>query len=96
MEIKSVCDCLNSFDSIISGNIHNHIVVENLENIHNLMIGMYNDKYIEDFVILTGVLSQINLIIEILYKDNESNLREEYRILRQHMLAWLMENKNLA
>ena len=57
------------------------------------MIGMYNDKYIEDMVVMTRLLSQIRLIVEKYYIDNDNNLKNEYWVLRQHMLAWLKENK---
>ena len=73
--------------------IQDQIAVENLENIRNFMIGMYNDKNIEDMVVMTGLLSQINLIVEKYYIDNDNNLKNEYWVFRQHMLTWLMENK---
>ena len=57
------------------------------------MIRMYNDKYIEAMVVMTGLLSQINLIVEKYYIDNDNNLKTEDWVLRQHMLAWLMETK---
>ena len=93
MEIKSISDCLNFIVSIILCNIQDQIAVENLENIRNFMIGMYNDKYVEDMVVMPGLLSQINLIVERFYIDNDNNLKNEYWVLRQHKLARLMENK---
>ena len=55
---------------------------------------MHNDKYIEDMVVMTGVISQINLIIEKFYDiDDDSYLKREHWILRKHILAWL-EEKN--
>ena len=93
MEITSISDCLHFTDSMILCNIQYQIAVENLENIRNFMIRMYNDKFIEEMVVMTGILSQRNLIVEKFYIDNDNNLKNEYWILRQHILAWLMENK---
>ena len=93
MEITSNSDWLNFIDSIILCDIQDQIAFENLGNIRNFMIGLYNDKYIEDMVVMTGLLSQINLIVEKFYIVNDNNLKNEYWVLRQHMIAWLMENK---
>ena len=37
------------------------------------MVGIYNDKHIEEMVAMTAILSQINLNIEKFYVDNESD-----------------------
>ena len=92
MKMKSVSDCLNFIDSMISCSIERHVGIGNLENIRNYMIGMYNDEIVEDMVVMSGSFSQINLIIEKFYDiDDKSDLKREYWILRQHIIAWLME-----
>ena len=92
MESKSVCDCLNFIDSMILYSIEKHVGTRNVEDIRNFMIAMFNDKFIEDKVVMTGLLSQINLIVEKFYdKDDDSDLKREYWILRQHIIARLME-----
>ena len=56
MEITSISDCLYFIDSIILCNIQDQIAAENLKNVRNFMIGLYNDEYIEDMVVMTGFL----------------------------------------
>ena len=66
--------------------------IGNLEVVRDYIIEMFNDKYIEDVVVLTGVLSQMNLIIEKIYDiDDDSDLKRDYWIMRKHILAWLEE-----
>ena len=89
MEMKSVIDCLNFIESMIICNIEKHAGIGNLEDIRAYMIGMYNEKYIEEMVGLLSILSQINLIIESFYLDNESDIRKQYCDLRKRILAWL-------
>ena len=91
MVIKSVCDCLNFIDSMISCEIEKHTGIGNLEYIHEYMITFYKDKYIEDMVSMLAVLSQINLIINRFYLDNESDIKKHYCTLRKRILAWLQE-----
>ena len=94
MEMKSVSDCLSFIESVILSGVENHNGIGNLEVVRDYMIEMYNAKYIEDMVVMTGVLSQINLIIEKVYDfDDDSDLKRKYWILRKHILAWL-EEKN--
>ena len=95
MEIKSVCDRLNFIDSTILCTMERHACIGNLEDIRDYMIGMYNDKNIEDMVSMLGVFSQINLIIDSFYLDNESDNKEQYTTLRKRILAWLQERNTL-
>ena len=87
MVIKSVCDCLNFIDRMILCEIEKHTGIGNLEVIHEDMITIYNDKYIEDMVSILAVLSQINLIIDRFYLDNESDIEKHYCTLRKRILA---------
>ena len=94
MEIKSLCDCVNFIESMIICDLGKNVDFSNLENIRDYLIGTYNDKSNEDMVMFTGVLSQINLIIEKIFDvDDNSDLKKEYSILRKHILSWL-EEKN--
>ena len=95
MVIKSVCDCLNFIDSMILCEIEKHTGIGKLEDIHEDMITIYNDKYIEDMVSMLAVLSQINLIIDKFYLDNESDIKKHYCTLRKPILAWLQERNRL-
>ena len=92
MQITSISDCLNFFDSLILCDTEKHIGIGNLEDVRDLMIGMYDDKYIEGMVSMLAVLSQINLIIDRFYLDKESDIKQLYRDSRKRILAWLKEN----
>ena len=92
MEIKSVCDCLILIDSMILCSIEKHAGIGNLEDMHDFMIGVYNDKYIEEMVSMLAILSQVNLIKYRFYLDNESDIKKHYCTLRKHILAWLQKS----
>ena len=64
MEIKSVSDGLNFIHSMILSSIEKHAGIGNLEDLRDYMVGMYNEKHIEEMVSMLSILSQINLIIE--------------------------------
>ena len=89
MEMKSVSDCLNFIDSMIICNIEKHVGIGNLEALRDYMIGMCNEKYIEEMIALLSILSQINLIIDRFYSDNESDIKKQYVTLRKRILARL-------
>ena len=95
MEIKSVCDCLNFSDSMILSSIEKHVGIGNLEDIRDYMIGMYNDKYIEEMVSMLAVLSQINPVIDKFYLDNEIDIKKQYSTLRKRISEWLREINTL-
>ena len=59
------------------------------------MITIYNDKYVEDMVSMLGVFSQINLITDRFYLDEESDVEKQYTTLRKRILAWLQERNTL-
>ena len=92
MDIKSVCDCLNFLDGMILCSKEKHAGIGNLEDIHDYMIGMYNDKYIEEMVSMLAVLSQINLIIDRFFSDNESDIKKYFCTLGKRILAWLRKS----
>ena len=75
--MKSVSDCLNFIDSMILCSIEKHVGIGSLEDSRAYMIGMYNEKYIEEMVAMLGILSQINLIIEKFCLDNESDINKQ-------------------
>ena len=77
MEMKSVSDCLNFNDSMILCSIKINVGIGNLEDLRDHMRGLYNDKYIEEMVAMLPILSQINLIIERFYLDNESDIKKQ-------------------
>ena len=79
MEIKTISDCLNFIDSMILCSIEKHV-------------GIGNDKYLQEMVSILGTLSQVNLIIDIFYLDNESDIKKPYCTLRKRILAWLQES----
>ena len=92
MEIKSVNDCLNFIDSMILCIIKKQGVIGILEDVHDYIIWMYNDKYIKEMVIVLAILSQINLIIEKNFSKNECAFNPLYHDLRKRILAWLKES----
>ena len=56
---------------------------------------IYTDEYVEDMVSMLGVFSQINLITDGFYLDNESDIKKQYTTLRKRMLAWLQKRNIL-
>ena len=69
-----------------------HLGIGNLEDVRDFMIGMDNDKYIEEMVNMLAILSQINLIIDRFYLDKGSDINELYCTLRKRILTWLQES----
>ena len=92
MEMKSVSECLNFIDDMILCSVEKSFGIGNLEDIRDYMTGMYNEIYIEEMVDKSAILSQINLIIEKFYLDNESDIKKQYSNLMKHILAWLEES----
>ena len=62
--MKSVSECLNFIDDMILCSVEKSVRIGNLEDIRNYMVGMYKEKYIEEMVAMSAILSQINLLIE--------------------------------
>ena len=92
MEIKAVCGCSNFIDSTILFSIEKDAGIGILEDIRDFTIRMYNDKYIEEMVSMLAILSQVNLILDRFYLDNEGDIKKQYCTLRKHILAWLQES----
>ena len=92
MKMKSVSECLNFIDDMILRSVEKSVGIGILEDIRDYMIGKYNEKYIEEMVAMSTILSQINNIIENLYLDNESDNKKQYNNLRKLILAWLEES----
>ena len=95
MAMKSVGDCLNFIDSMILCDIETHSGVGNPQDIRDYMITIYKDKYIEHMMSMLGVFSQINLITDRFYLDNESDIQKQYTTLRKRILAWLQERNTI-
>ena len=92
MEMKSVSECLNFIDHMITCSVEEGVGIGNLEDIRHYMIGVYNEKYFQERVAMSAVLSQINLIKEKFYLDKESDFKKHYCNLRKRILAWLEES----
>ena len=76
--MESISDCLNFIDSMIFCSIEKHVAIGNLEDLRDYMIGMYNEKYKEKLVAMLSILSQINLLIDRFYSDNDSDIKKLY------------------
>ena len=92
MGVTSINDCLNFIDNFILCDIEKNIDIGDLEDVRDYMIGMYDGEYTEEMVSMLAVLYQINLIIENIYLDKESDVKQLYRDLRKRILAWLKES----
>ena len=92
LEMKSISNCLNFSDTMILYEKGKHIGIGNLEDVRDYLIETSDNAYVEDIVLLHGVLNQINLILENFYDEEyDGDLTKEYWILRKHLLAWLAE-----
>ena len=63
-----------------------------LEDVRDYIIWMYNDKDTKEMVDVLAILSQINLIIDKFYLNNECIFNPLYHDLRKRILAWLRES----
>ena len=75
--MKSVSECLNFIDDMIICSIEKSVGIGNLEDTRDYMIGMYIEKYIEEMIVMSAILSQINLTIEKFYLDKESDIEKQ-------------------
>ena len=98
MEIKSIADCLNFFDTVILSDIGKYACIGNSEVVRDYVLSEYEDKYIEDMVALNKIPSQFNNIIDKFYFHKEDDIKNEYHFLRKRILTWLrvteVENDN--
>ena len=83
--MKTISECLNFIDSVISSDKYKRIDNENLENVRHYVIDKTNDNKI----IMLDVLSDINYIIEKFYVDDKNTFVNDYEKLRQRTLIWL-------
>ena len=87
--MKTISDCLNLFDCIMSSNIEKRIGIDSLENVRDYVIQTTDDKCFENNMIMLDILSEINLIIEKFYIDENSDINKECETLRKILLIWL-------
>ena len=87
--MKPVIDCLNSIEGMLLCNMEKNVGIGNLEDVRDSMMGMYNEKYIEQMMAMLAILSQINPIKDRFYLDNESDIEKQFCNLRKRILAWL-------
>ena len=84
--MKTISECLDFIDNIISSDKYERKDVENLENIRHYVI----DKTSDNKIIMRDVLSCINQIIEKFYDVNDrENIVKGYENLRLFILVWL-------
>ena len=84
--MKTISECLDFIDNIISSDKYERNDVENLENIRRYVI----DKTSDNKIIMRDVLSCINQIIEKFYDGNDrENIVKGYENLRLFILIWL-------
>ena len=84
--MKTISECLDFIDNIISSDKYKRIDNENLEDIRRYVIDKTNDNKI----ILRDVLSCINQIVEKFYDGNDrENIVKGYEKLRLFILIWL-------
>ena len=91
MEIKTISDCLSGIDFAMVENVR-LLGIEKLEDIHNPLLEIGKNNYIEDRIALLKVLRHINCIIDNYssYEDNES-IYNEYVELRKLIVEWITE-----
>ena len=65
MEVKSIRDCLNIIDNAI---IENNGGISSSGTFHKYLLEEGQNEFIEDWVVLSNVLSQINSIKENNYR----------------------------
>ena len=94
IEVKSISECLNRVDNMIFEKSLKCLVKGDLEDI-GISIEwqqagvVARGEYIEERFVAFSVLSQINQIIERYYSDDdEEDLDEQYKKLRQKILEW--------
>ena len=84
--MKTISECLDFIDSVISSDKYIRIDNENLENIRQYVIDKTNDKKI----IMLDVLSCTNQIVEKFYDGNDKeNIVKGYEKLPLFILMWL-------
>ena len=62
--MKSVSDCLNVIDDAVVENVGKNIGISGSKNVQKYILEKRQSDFIEDKVVLSNVLNQINSIIE--------------------------------
>ena len=88
-KINSVTDCLNLTDTSIVQTPY-FIGIEQLEEIHNFLINMYEKKFIENMIVILKVLKYINYMID----EYKSLDVEKYREVRRLIIDIMIEINN--
>ena len=84
--MKTISECFDFIDNIISSDKYERKDDENLENIRRYVI----DKTSDNKIIMRDVLSCINQIIEKIYDGNDrESIVKSYENLRLIVLIWL-------
>ena len=91
MEMKSVSDCLNIIDFVITENMVRNFDIPTLEIIRKYLIEKEQSDFIENMTVLSNVLCQINSIKENHYQLTEGDIKSEYVQLGKLILVWLIE-----
>ena len=86
--MKTIRDCLNLIDYMMSYNVEKHTVFENLENVRDYVIQTTNDKCFENNMIMLDILSEINLIKEKIISMKKVILKKS-ETSRKFLLIWL-------
>ena len=89
MEIKSVAECLDFFDNMITNNIEKIDSMECLEKMRQYFLNEYIKKSEAELVVIKSILSQINLIINRFYLPDDYSITDYYHDLRERTLSWL-------
>ena len=87
--MKTISDCLYSFDCIMSSDIEKRIGIDSLENVRDFVIQTTIDECFENNMIMLVILSEINLILEKFYIDQHSDIKKGCETLRKFLLIWL-------
>ena len=85
--MKTISDCLNLIDCIMSSNIEKRIGIESLENASDYVIQTTNDKSFENNMIMLDILSEMNPIIEKVYIDENKDIKKECETLRKFFIS---------
>ena len=90
-EINTLTDCLNLIDTSIV-QITYLINIDQLEEIHNFLINLFEMKFIENTIVISNVLKYINYMID----EYQSLDIEEYETLRKVIIDIMVENNAMG
>ena len=87
--MKTVKECSDLIDNILTANIETLVGIGELENVRDYVIQKTYSKYPENKIFMTNIFEKINLIIEKFYEDKTKDVCMECEVLRKHILIWL-------